>query len=239
MHCHGNCWYVCLRYKWNISSDSWMFPTCQPRNQTLHDITEIHLFFFPLVKWPSGEIVTVSCTFLFWSSCHFLIQLIKGCVFCQGKYIDTSLLLTAEEGHKNFIKGSFCISSYCLAKNVCFRISLCIGLIPLISRRVLTWCLPYECELFNYPNVCLSAYVNKLLLKTRHVWIFGLVVYILFKKSMCNYVGKNSLIFNIAKCWLEQLTWGSGAEEFRLIFVNSLYMLLGAVPSPRYLRCEP
>lgn len=108
-------WYVCLRYKWNISSDSWMFPVWQPRNQTLCDITEI-FFFSPLVKWPSGEIVIVSCTFLFWSSCHFLIQLIEGCVFCQGKYIDTSLLLTAEEGHKNFIKGSFCFTSFCLAK---------------------------------------------------------------------------------------------------------------------------
>lgn len=79
-------------------------------------ILQKFIFFFPLAKWPSGEIVTVSCTFLFWSSCHFLIQLIKGCVFCQGKYIDTSLLLTAEEGHKNFIKGSFCITSCSLAK---------------------------------------------------------------------------------------------------------------------------
>lgn len=42
-----------------------MFPACQPRNQTLHDITEIHHFFFPLVKGFSGEIDTVSCTFLF------------------------------------------------------------------------------------------------------------------------------------------------------------------------------
>lgn len=120
LHCHGNCWYVCLR-----SSDT---------NETFLQTAEcflpasleiklcmvlqkfIFLFFFSLAKWPSGEIVIVSCTFLFWSSCHFLIQLIKGCVFCQGKYIDTSLLLTAEEGHKNFIKGSFCITSFCLAK---------------------------------------------------------------------------------------------------------------------------
>lgn len=114
---HGNCWSIYLRYKWNIPLDSWMFPACQPRNQTLHDITEIH-HFFPLAKWLSGEIVIVSCTFLFWSSCHFLIRLIKRCVFCQGKYIDTSLLLTAKDGHKNFIKGKFYVTASVLQKKI-------------------------------------------------------------------------------------------------------------------------
>lgn len=112
---HGNCWSIYLRYKWNIPLDSWMFPACQPRNQTLHDITEIH-HFFPLAKWLSGEIVVVSCTFLFWSSCHFLIRLIKRCVFCQGKYIDTSLLLTAKDSHKKFHQGKILHYSLCLAK---------------------------------------------------------------------------------------------------------------------------
>lgn len=108
----------------------------------------------------------------------------------------------------------------------------------MISRRVLTWCLCYKHELLNYPNVCLSAYVNKLWLKAMHIWMFGLMVYILLKKCMCKHVGKNSLIFIIAKCCQEQLTWGHGADDFRLIFVNSLYMLYGALLSSRHLRCE-
>lgn len=74
------------------------------------------IIFFPLVEWFSGEIDTVSCTFLFWSSCHFLSWLMKGCVLCQGKYIDTSLLLAAKEGHKNFIKGNFYITASVLRK---------------------------------------------------------------------------------------------------------------------------
>lgn len=131
-------------------------------------------FFFPLAKWPSGEIVIVSCTFLFWSSCHFLIQLIKGCVFCQGEYIDTSLLLTAEEGHKNFIKGSFCITGFCLAKNICFRISLCIGLIPLISRDTLHGVCPKNVSfLITQICACLLLWIN---CDWRHVrlWPCGL-----------------------------------------------------------------
>ena len=202
-----------------------MFPACQPRNQTLHDITEIH-HFFPLAKWLSGEIVIVSCTFLFWSSCHFLIQLIKGCVFCQGKYTDTSLLLTAEKGHKNFIKRSFYITASVLQKKLCLRISLCVGLIPLTSRRVLKW----ACEVSNYPNICLSAYVNTLLLKIIHICIFGLVVYIPLMKFICKHASKN------VESWQRQSTVGSGAQEVRLIFLKSLYILLGAAPSLTCLR---
>lgn len=63
------------------------------------------------------------------------------------------------------------------------------------------------------------------------------MVYILLMKFICKHVGKNGPIFRIAKCWQQQLTGGSGAQEVSLIFLKSLYILLGAAPSNFFEKC--
>lgn len=139
-------------------------------------------------------------------------------------------LVDSRRGSQKFHQGKLLHYSLCLAKNVCLRISLCIGLIPLISRRVFTWCPPAKYGRFLITQVCacLPMWIHYCLKQN----IYEPMVYVLLIKFISKHVGKNGFIFQIAKCWQQQLTGGSDAQEVSLIFLKSLYIFLGAAPSP-------